>query len=141
VYVASVKDLASSARVPERVSVPSARLWPVTVVTPLVSVEPVTSIGVVGGTQAATESEWRMPVRWAVVPENAPESAGSLLAAVAVEEICQLPVTLSGVDLVAVTLLAQPAKRRDEVRMRPVRRLEEDERAKGMRCSRARLGT
>jgi hypothetical protein len=137
--VASVKDLPSAARVPERVSVPSARLWPVTVVMSLEFVEPETAIGVVGGTQAEVESEWRMPVRAADVPENDPESAGSLTAALADEEICQLPVTLTGTAL-GVALLPQPAKRRVEVRRRAAQKLEWDERAKDMKVLRGPIG-
>ena len=81
------------AREPEIVRVPLGKFELVRIVTPWEFVVPVRAMVVVGGTQAEAESEWRMAVMEAPVPESSPESDGSLAAAADVEENCQLPAT------------------------------------------------
>jgi hypothetical protein len=72
-----------------------------------------------------------MPVIAVLLPVSSPESAGSRLAAAALEASCQLPVTgIAFADGVGVRLLEHPARPSDVVRRRLAPRMaQDDERA------------
>ncbi len=98
-----------AASVPVRVKVPPARLLEVMVVMPWALVEPVTSKLLNGEMQEVAASEWRIPVRAALVPVSSPERAGSLAAEAAVEANCQFPVTvMAGPELAVSFTEVQP---------------------------------
>jgi hypothetical protein len=88
-----------------------------------------TSTAVAGAMQAEAESECKIPVSEALVPVNSPESAGSLLAAGAEEEICQFPVTSTALALgLVVARVSQPVRRTEALRRRLAQTIVQDKR-------------
>ena len=68
--------------------------------TPLALVVPASCAMTEGAAQAVAESEWNNAVAFCEVPLISPESAGSLLAAGALEASCQFPVSATVAVLV-----------------------------------------